>query len=65
MHMDTMGTVEILNVQVGSPANKLCDVISPELFKTTKMLKFEPALFWCKKESDVEAEEEWEKNWSI
>lgn len=31
---------------MGSPAGKLCDVISPELYKTTQLLKLESVLFW-------------------
>lgn len=44
------------HVQVGSPAGKLCDVISPMLHKTSQALELEMALFWCKRESDVEKE---------
>lgn len=41
---------------MGSPAGKLCDVISLKLYKASKTLKLETALFWCKRESDVEEE---------
>lgn len=53
MHMYTVKSVEILECTGGVPAGKLCDVISPELYKTTKTLKLEPALFCRKKESDI------------
>ena len=47
---------------MGPPAGKLCDTISPELYKSTKTWKLESALFWCKNQSNVE---EWEKNSSL
>lgn len=60
MHMDTMEIVEILECTGGFSAGKLCDVISPELYKNHQYFKAQTCLFWYKRESDFE--EEWEKN---